>query len=71
MPGHQFADYILDPFKANAGTNILVTVALTNGQKADFGPFGAKGNNFLTIVATTPGVDISSIPVTSASGFTA
>src|SRR5215469_11095461 len=53
VPGENFLDYILNPFKGNNSSDITVTVKMSDGKSFTSPSFGhSGGNNFLTILAT-------------------
>jgi len=68
VPGHTFLDAIIDPHKPGADNSLVVTVTLNDGSTATLQYGDKNGDNFLTIT-TTPGEEISSITITSATGF--
>jgi hypothetical protein len=61
---------ILDPQKT-AGDHDLFALVATNMGPVTSPAFGdhLNGNNFLTIEPTTPGVEITSVTLTSTGGF--
>jgi hypothetical protein len=69
VPGTTFADFILNPFKPAANTDLQITVVMSDASVFTFGPYGStNGNNFLTIT-TSGGELISSVTIDSAGGF--
>jgi hypothetical protein len=68
VPGHDFKDLIINPFKPAVADDIFVNVFLTNGTEQTFQYGDIHGNNFLTIVATGPAL-IKSVTISSAGGF--
>jgi hypothetical protein len=65
-----FTDLILDPQKT-AGDHDLFALVATNMGTVTSPAFGdhLNGNNFLTIETTSPGVEITSVTLTSTGGF--
>jgi hypothetical protein len=69
VPGHTFLDFILNPFKPAANSDLLISVTMSDGSIFNYGPYGStNGNNFLTIT-TINGEAIASVTIDSASGF--
>jgi len=67
VPGHTFLDFILNPFKPGADSDLVVSV-VTNTGPFTFTYGDSNGDNFLTIT-TNGGEVIDSVTVDSASGF--
>jgi hypothetical protein len=69
VPGHTFLDFILNPLKPAADSDLMITATMSDGSKFNFGPYGSKnGNNFLTIT-TINGEAIASVTIDSTGGF--
>jgi hypothetical protein len=69
VPGADFGDLILNPFKPAVDGDLTVTVTMSDASVFTFGPYGStNGNNFLTIT-TSGGELISSVTLDSTGGF--
>jgi PEP-CTERM motif len=69
IPGSDFGDLILNPFKPAVNSDLTVTVTMSDASVFTFGPYGSmNGNNFLTIT-TSRGELISSVTIDSPGGF--
>lgn len=67
VPGHEFKDFIMNPFKDTTAGSITVDVFTTQGEEVDHFDNSTHGNNFLTIVATGTN-EITKIEIKSPTG---